>query len=150
MKTKRLLLILLLGLYSSFAFSGDFVEWKYEIIDLDNGKYEIKIIANIEEKWYIYGMRIEDGGPLPLYLGFENEESLNIIKEFSELTTPTKRFDNVFNMYVTSYENTANFSARLKNDDDLESVVIVIDGQACYTVDGRCVQVYKEITVHFK
>lgn len=150
MKYTVLLILALFSFVTIFANNtnnSDFAEWTYILSTTDDGNFEITLSVDIDENWYIYGMNIIEGGPLPLYIGFKENDNIKIIDEFTENHAPEEKFDKVFNMSITAYEESVEFSAIIENNSKGHIVTLIIDGQACYTKDGRCVQVYEEIEV---
>lgn len=147
---KRIILLVGILLIINFAFADNdnIVSWNVECVETENNIFEIRLNAKISENWYIYGMNIGDDGPLPLFIGFQETEGLNIIKEFDENEKPKEVFDNIFNMNVSYYEKTANFSSKIKSDGSSDYIMLIIDGQACYTKDGSCIQVYDKIKIN--
>ncbi len=148
MKKMVLLAGILLIMNLAFADTDNIVKWNVECIETDNNTYEIKLHGKISENWYIYGMHLGDDGPLPLYIGFQEFPGLNVVKEFDENEKPKEIFDNIFNMNVSYYEKQAGFSSKIKTEGGGEYLILIIDGQACYTKDGSCIQVYDEIKIN--
>lgn len=145
----KLLLLVLISLMLNPVFSGNdkISEWSYELHDRGGDKYEIVVKAKISEDWYIYGMNIPgDEGPLPLFIGFDESESIEILEDFYEKEKPSELFDAVFNMKVTYYDSKSSFKSVIRTE-NLDEKTLIIDGQACYKRDGTCVQVYEEIQV---
>ena len=116
----------------------------------EDGSYNLIITADIHQEWYIYGMNISDGGPLPLLLSIENQETVISSAVFSEITTPTVMYDEVFEMNVSSYMHQARFKCNYVPKSAIMSVSLIIDGQACNKVNGTCIQVYQNITVNIQ
>ncbi|MDD3687653.1 MAG: protein-disulfide reductase DsbD family protein [Bacteroidales bacterium] len=126
------------------------VNWSVTQSRSEDGSYNITITADIHPDWYIYGMNIGDGGPLPLLLSIENQETVVSSVTFSEITEPTVMYDEIFEMNVSSYMHQAQFKCNYVPKTDIMSVSIIIDGQACNKVNGSCIQVYQNITVNIQ
>lgn len=126
------------------------VNWSVTQSRSENGSYNLIITADIHPDWYIYGMNIGDGGPLPLILSIENQETVVSSATFSEITEPTVMYDEIFEMNVSSYMHQAKFKCNYVPKTDIMSVSLIIDGQACNKVNGSCIQVYQNITVNIQ
>jgi hypothetical protein len=150
---KKVLLFLLFFFFifiNTFAIDFDnLAKWNYEITKDAEDNYIVNLSVDIQDGWYIYAINVADGGPLPLFLSFQDSDNIKIIKDFSEITKAKKKYDDVFEMEVLYYQNNASFSASFSVE-NLSEVVLIIDGQACYIKDGTCVQVYEEIKIKLK
>ncbi len=148
---KKMIFIVLSVILHNFLFAdnNEIAAWSYEVKKKSDDKFEIILNADISEKWYIYGINIEEGGPLPLNFYFEDSKNIRFLKEFIETETPQKLYDEIFKMNVPYYDKSVSFKAvvQIRNT---QNNTLIIDGQACYMVDNSCVRVYQEIPIEFK
>jgi hypothetical protein len=122
------------------------VEWETSVSRIDDGSYNLVINADIDSDWYIYGMNIEEGGPLPLEFSIEDSENKVFTFSFSEISVADKMFDDVFGMDVMSYTHKAEFKCNFMPKKDINMFNIIIEGQACNKKNGMCVQISENIS----
>lgn len=145
---KQITLISALILLSLTAISQNTAAtWNITQSRSEDGSHNLHITANIHPDWYIYGMNIEEGGPLPLHFSFENQNEVVSSAVFTEKTTATTAYDEVFEMNVSSYSNNPEFRCNYVPRPDKTSVTLIIDGQACNKINGSCIQVYQMISL---
>ncbi len=145
---KKTLLLSLLALFSLSIFSQEpVIDWKIDQSRADSGSHILKISAKIPHDWYIYGMNMEEGGPLPLFLSFEDVDNTVNSAVFKEISKPKQMFDEVFDMNVNTYMEYVEIECEFVPKGDLSDINLIIDGQACNKKDGSCVQVYKLIKI---
>lgn len=112
------------------------VEWKIGEIESVGNKHKIKITANIEPNWHLYGTDVKEGGPLPT--SFVLEEGIKGISNiaFKEITQPKIIFDPTFKMEVSQFENQAVFELTYESENKN-----LLKGEISYMTcdDGRCV-----------
>lgn len=61
---KSFVIILLLSFSSLAGKSQDVVEWKFSVKKINDLKYEVHLLATVEDEWHIYSQGTPDGGPL--------------------------------------------------------------------------------------
>lgn len=145
---KKILTISLLVFIGVFTYAQEsIVTWKVEQSIEDTGSHILTLSAEIPHDWYIYGMNMDEGGPLPLYIGIDDADNKVSAAEFSEISKPKEMYDDVFGMTVNSYFDKVEIKCKLVPRTDIKEINIIIDGQACNKKDGSCVQVYETIPV---
>ena len=92
-------------------------------------------------------MNISDGGPLPLYLSFEDAENIVSAAEFTEISKPKEMYDEVFEMKTSSYSGKVEIKCKFVPKKEVKNINLIIDGQACNKSNGSCVQVYETIPI---
>ena len=90
-------------------------------------------------------MNMDEGGPLPLFISFEDAENKIITSEFTEISIANKMYDEVFGMDVNSYTKKVEIKCMFVPKRGTEKITLIIDGQACNKKDGSCIQVYETI-----
>jgi hypothetical protein len=145
---KKIIFIVAILTFSLSVFSQESpVAWQVSQNRVVDGSRNIIITANINPNWYIYGMNMGEGGPLPLLLSFENQGSNVVWANFTEVTPATSMYDEVFSMNVTSYTLQAEFKCNYVPKADVTSLTLIIDGQACNKITGICAQVSQSIPI---
>lgn len=101
-------LLALVVTVTSFA-QSDVVQWKFESKKLADKKYEVKLIAVVQNPWHIYSTTTPDGGPLPTKVSF-TRNPLTVaegnVKENGKLVT---KFEEVFELDTKYYSDKVEF-----------------------------------------
>ncbi len=90
------------------------VKWKFEIKEVN--QYEVQVIAHatVETGWKVYGLNVPEGGPVATEMTFEAGEGYKPLKKAIEVTPPTVKHDEVFDMEVPYFKKTASFSQNVR------------------------------------
>jgi hypothetical protein len=123
------------------------IKWTVSDLMRENDSCVINISALIDENWYLYGMNIEDGGPLPLLISFENEDEIITPSIIYDLSETHLKFDDFFRINVETISDKAEFKIVFMPKKGVENIVLIIDGQICSAIDGKCIAVYEKITI---
>ncbi len=115
------------------AFSQDIIKWNFDLRDKGNGEVEIVASANVEDGWYMYDTNIPDGGPNPTMIEFDEIIGAELVGKFKAIDKkPTVKYDQVFQMEIGSFTNSATFAQQLRiTDKNNFSVVGNVRAQAC-------------------
>jgi len=147
-KMKKITTLIFIFLMSFVAFSQENpVIWDINQSRSEDGSYNLHIKAEIQNNWYVYGMNLEEGGPLSLEFNIDDRNNKVYDLSFKEITPAISVFDEVFNMNVGTYQANVEFRANYVPITDIMSFVLIIQGQACNTANGSCIQVYEEIPI---
>lgn len=123
----------LLFLLSTMAFAQDELIWSFSLADRGNG--EIDIVANVKVKqgWHLYDTKIPDGGPTPTQISFDNIKGAEPVGEFHAVgKQATVKYDDIFQMTIGTFEQSAQFVQRLKVTDKANfSIQGDVRAQAC-------------------
>lgn len=103
-------------MYSSFLSAQMYnpVKWKTSVEKLSDKEYLLKVQAEIQSGWHLYGQDIEEGGPSKTAFTFKNPS-----KDF-ELTGKTTEEkghevqDKIFDMKIKYFEGKALFTQKIK------------------------------------
>ncbi|MDD2387754.1 MAG: protein-disulfide reductase DsbD family protein [Bacteroidales bacterium] len=145
---KKILIISLLIGFGLISYAQEsIVNWKIQQSREVTGSHILIISAEIPQEWYIYGMNMEKGGPLPLFFAIENDDEKVIVAEFSEISKAKEVYDDVFSMNVSSYFDKVEIKCTFIPKSETTEFNLIIDGQACNKKDGTCVPVYQTIPV---
>jgi len=121
------------------------ISWSTSQSRVADGSYNVIISAEIHPDWYIYGMNIGEGGPLPLLISIEDSENSVYSSTITEITPALSVYDEIFEMDVTSYKNHAEIKCNYVPKTGVTTLTLIIDGQACNKVNGTCVQIFESI-----
>lgn len=93
----------------------DPVQFEYATEKLGENEYKITFDATIQDGWYVYSSTVEEDGPIPTGIFFDENEALGdlaTIEESGELTKDG--YDEMFDMYIKKFGHTAQFSQVVK------------------------------------
>jgi len=125
MKIFKVILALLLTVFSVQAQISDPVEWSASSNKIGEKEYEVTVTASIEEYWHIYSQFLkEDDGPIATEISFRAEgiELIGKTKEPEGITA----FDKTFEMEITYHEDKVDFKQRLKVTESFKDPLVVI------------------------
>lgn len=103
-------------MYSSFLSAQMYnpVKWKTSVEKLSDKEYLLKVEAEIQSGWHLYGQYIEEGGPSKTAFTFKNP---NKDFELTGKTTEEKGHevqDKIFDMKIKYFEGKALFTQKIK------------------------------------
>lgn len=133
MSSKRLIFTSLLLIFSTYIFSQNVVQWKFNLEDKGNGEIGLVANASIAENWHLYDTNIPENGPYPTTLSIDKIAGAKAIGKFQAVgSKPHVEFDPIFNMKIGTFEKSAKFAQRFKITD---KAAFVLQGdvraQAC-------------------
>jgi len=102
--SKYLVLFLLLG-GSQFLFAQEEnpVSWSFDLEEVEEDRYHLIFSAEIEKKWTVYSQFLDDGGPVPTTIWYENEDIIEKIGDAKEEGHVKTGMDPIFEMEVTKF-----------------------------------------------
>ncbi|WP_163323377.1 protein-disulfide reductase DsbD domain-containing protein [Draconibacterium mangrovi] len=90
------------------------VKWDVEIKPLKGGnQYEIVATAKIDMGFKLYGVNMEDGGPVKTSFNFETLENCKEFGKAVEVTPSHTMHDKIFDMEVTYFKDKAVLSHKV-------------------------------------
>ncbi len=112
--TKRTLGAIVAFLFVSLVVNAQMAEpvkwsFKSEKILNSDSDYEITLIADIQEGWYVYSQEILGRGPIPTKINFEQNPNLLLQGKPVEVGEKREAFDQNFNINVTKLSGTTQF-----------------------------------------
>lgn len=114
------------------------VSWSFEVSKISNSEYDLTFTASLENGWYLYSQFIEEGGPVPTSLVFQESDHFQRIgeraKEKGEVTK--KGHDDLFDMEVVKFGKQAVFTQRIKVSNRTNPVEGYLEYMTCD--DNRC------------
>lgn len=124
-------LVVLTGFFSQAQIHNP-VEWDSEVKQISDNEYQLVINAYIQENWHLYSQELPEGGALPTVFKFEDAgDKYELVGEINESESVTE-YDNVFEMDLTYFSNSATFTQNIKVlDSSLASIQGKVEYQAC-------------------
>ena len=102
-----------------------------------DSEYEVVLVADIEYKWFLYSQYLEEGGPIPTTIDFEESDAYSLEGKTDELAeNSVEVMDDMFGMKLKKYKNKATFVQKIKSKSDLKSVKGSVEFMTCD--DARC------------
>ncbi|TRO67132.1 protein-disulfide reductase DsbD family protein [Christiangramia sabulilitoris] len=124
-------LLLIIGSFTQAQIQNP-VEWDYEVEVVSGDEYKLIIHAYIEQGWHLYSQELPEGGALPTVFDFDGSgKKYELLGKTKESETVTE-YDNVFEMDLTYFSNTATFTQNIKVlDSSLARINATVEYQVC-------------------
>jgi thiol:disulfide interchange protein DsbD len=139
MKRTILSLLLVNALYT-FACSQIIkpVKWTFSTKKVNEDMVDLIFTARINSPWHMYGLHIEEGGPIPTSIHFDNTTGFSIIGKPKQFPKPEIVDDKIFNMRLELHSGQVSFTQRIKK---IQTDSIIILGSLEYMTcsDMQCV-----------
>ena len=85
------------------------VKWSFTSKKISTGKYEIHLIANIDNGWHIYSQTTPDGGPVPTTISFSKNPLLTLDSIAKEVGKLEQHNEPLFGVDVKQFSNKVDF-----------------------------------------
>ena len=118
-------LLLTFFTFNLFCQIEDPVSWSFSTERTSEDMYDLIIEAEIDAGWSVYSQHVDpDVGPVPTSFSFftETKKSFELIDDVWESTTTTK-YDPVFQVELSSFQNKAVFKQQVKLVNDTLSII---------------------------
>ena len=116
------------------------VKWTAEVEKISDTEYNLIYKADIEDHWHLYSQTLPEGGAIPTEFIYNEDAIKNdfkLVGKAIESESITK-FDKVFQMDLTYFDNAATFTQKIElNDSNISQIEAEISFQACD--DARCI-----------
>lgn len=122
-----------LFLFVTLALAQDEMIWSFSLEDKGNGEVDLVADVKVKQGWHLYDTEIPDGGPTPTQMSFDQLTGAEAVGKFHAIgKQATVKYDDIFQMDIGTFENTARFVQRLKvTDKNKFSVQGDVRAQAC-------------------
>lgn len=113
------------------------VKWKTSVEQISDKEYLLKVQAEIQSGWHLYGQYIEEGGPSKTAFSFKNSD-----KKFELIGKTTEEkghevVDKIFDMKIKYFEGKALFTQKIKfSSDPVSKVLAEVEFMVCD--DSNC------------
>lgn len=119
---KYIFLLCTIFTFNLFSQIEDPVQWSFSVDSLSEDTRYLVIHADIENGWNVYSQHVDPDGPVPTTFTFAPSSNYQLIESVMESNTITK-FDPVFQMELSSFQNKAIFKQKIKLVNDTLSFV---------------------------
>lgn len=107
---KRTLLFVLSLFVGAASFAqSDVVQWKFESKKIADKKFEVKLIATMQDPWHIYSTTTPEGGPLPTKITFTKNPLTTTEGNIKEVGKLESHFEEVFDIDTRYFNNKVEF-----------------------------------------
>ena len=136
---KRKLMITIVALWGAISLANAQilkpVKWSYAAKKINATEAVVMIKATIDEGWHVYSQTVKEGGPVKTTFTFEPAATYTLIGRTIE-PTPKTKFEQVFNMDVSSFEHEVIFQQKIK----LKAARVTVKGKVEYMTcnDKQC------------
>lgn len=93
--------------FTSFSFAQDGLDspvtWSFDLEDLGEDKFTLIFKADIDKGWNVYSQYIDEGGPVPTAIWYENEDLIEKIGKAEEEGHMKQGMDPIFEMEVIKF-----------------------------------------------
>ena len=128
-------IVLLITIFFSVFSSAQILEpvkWEFDSKKISTSEYELIFKANIDDTWSIYSMTVEDGGPIPTSISFEESDNYSLVGDLFESDKNRKTgHDVVFDMTVSKITKEAVYKQRVKINSEKATINGSVYFQAC-------------------
>lgn len=107
------------------------VQWSFKVGNVTEGKVDVFFKAKMQKGWHIYAQNIPDGGPIPTSFQFEENASATVVGKVNEKGKAIKKYDDVFGMDLTWFEDSIDFVQTLKISDRKSILKGSLEFMAC-------------------
>lgn len=111
------------------------VKWSYASKRISSTEAVVLIKATLDKGWHIYSQNLADGGPVATSFSFAPSKSYTLVGKTIE-PKPITKFEKVFKMNVSYFDNSVVFQQRVKIKPGQPVVKGTIEFMACN--DEKC------------
>ena len=105
-----LLLLVVLASIGNLSAQENPVHWKTSVEKGSNGVYTIRFTARIDAPWHMYDMGPYEGGPNATTITFTPDKSYSLVGSVKQVSTPTKKYDPLFEMEIGTFAGSPHLS----------------------------------------
>jgi len=135
--TIRLFLPMFLCLLTGTAIQAQYnpVTWTFEAENKGEQLYAVHASATVEEGWYVYSQFLDDAGPVPTELSFDQED---VTPQGKAVETGKKvsGYDEIFGMDIVKFKEEATFTQEVQVAAGLKQVAGGVTFMVCN--DEQC------------
>lgn len=123
--------------------------WNVEVIDMGNGEFKVKLVANITSGYHLYSQFLDPmAGPLPTWIQYDENANIEIVGDAQEPDVHTV-YDDVWEADIMQFDGTATFVQNVKVNGNGPQV---LSGTILYMAcnDGQCVNLEEPFSIELK
>lgn len=133
---------------SSFAQGERHVKWTYNTLNLSSTEVILILTADVEPPWHLYSQYINDGGPQPTRIRFDQGGSYLPLGNAQEKGKMNTYYDDLYEMEVTWYAGVVTFNQKIK----MFKPSPIITGKIEYMICTHqiCIPTVHEFNIHVR
>lgn len=139
MKKVLTLLFVLFSMQTIFAQLNP-VKWETSVEKISDTEYNLIYKAEIDNHWHLYSQNLPEGGAIPTGFVYDSLAKINdfkLVEKAKESESITK-FDKVFQMDMTYFDDEATFTQKIKVlNANISTIEAEVEYQACD--DKQCI-----------
>ena len=104
MKKLAVVLIIIISSLRGYAQIENPVRWAFSSRQIDGGRVELYVRADIQPGWHVYSLFVDEGGPIPTSFSFVPSKDFTLVGKVTESPNAVKVFDKTFGFEIGSHE----------------------------------------------
>ncbi len=89
------------------------VSWSFDSKPTADDHFQVIVKATIEEGWHLYSQFMDEGGPIPTSIHFEENTDITLKGNAEEIGEKESGYDELFDMEVAYFSNAVTFEQEL-------------------------------------
>jgi thiol:disulfide interchange protein DsbD len=107
------------------------VGWKTSVSQTADSVYQIIFEADIKNSWHLYDIGPYENGPNATTFTFDLPENASLIGDIEMIDQPFKKFDDMFEMEIGTFEKKARFGQKIKLTGESATVKASVEWMVC-------------------
>ena len=122
---------LLISAHSFAQFFEQPVTWNQKVTALEDGIYELRFIATVEEPWHMYDLGPYENGPQATHFVFDLPQGVALVGETCMKDPPAKEFDHLFGMDIGMFGGIGEFVQQVRIEIPSAVCNVTVEWQVC-------------------
>lgn len=123
---------MILSAVTSFAQMENPVKWKANVEELNNGEYQLTLVADIKTDYYIYGVEEYVNGPTGTSFNFSNKGDIELIGGMEISKEAEIYYDDIFEMNIGKLKGNIKFTQKFKlTSDNPSKLSVLVEWMSC-------------------
>ena len=148
MQIKILSIILLLFGSGTSTAQHPSVTWTFLASPSGMQEFTIDIKASLRPGWHIYSQYLNEGGPIPTLITFDQSQDYIPFGKATEFGDQVRFYDSLYEMEITLYMQQVSFRQKIKIINAVKSIHGAIEYMTCN--EYVCIPQREEFTVDLK
>ena len=132
MRKTLLIILAIFASLTSFAQIENPVSWNASLEEISKDHYKVVLEPEIPNGYYIYGMKMADGGPTRTSFTFDNSSNIELVGEVIPSKEEKVVYDDIFAMNISKYFDKVQFVQEFKVTSDAKAKLkVVVEWMSC-------------------
>ena len=116
----------------------DPINWKATVEGNSTSSATIRLTAEMEEGWHLYGLDLPADGPNSTVIDFQLPEGVKLDGPLTPSRKPVEKYDDMFSLNLSWWEGSVSFTQKVKiSDEKTHTVGVEVSFQGCN--DETCI-----------